>query len=182
MFHQCEKCAIIFIEMTQAAEGEPSQEFSLPTVVEGDLEEIPGVGVGTDVTMGKIDPATGESLAVSFDFNGKVASGQLNIQGRAGKGCALYVRPPDADRSNHTSSILRIDRMSDGSYWLHTRNSIYRLVIGTAKKLDLSDAKEDGAERAAPVIEADREQGGTPAGGQRVKNRSWLSWILRRRS
>ncbi|PIR50036.1 hypothetical protein COU79_01610 [Candidatus Peregrinibacteria bacterium CG10_big_fil_rev_8_21_14_0_10_54_7] len=168
--------------MPQAAEGEPSQEFSLPTVVEGDLEEIPGVEVGTDVTMGKIDPATGEFLAASFDFNGKVARGQLNIEGRAGKGCALYVRPQGADKSNHTSTIQRIDRMSDGSFWLHTVNSVYRLMIGAAGELGLSDAGEDGAERAAPVIEVDREGGGTPAGGQRVKNRSWLSWILRRRN
>jgi len=171
--------------MTQAAEGEPGQEFSLPTVVEGDLGEIPGVKVGTDVTMGKIDPATGEFLAASFDFNGKVLEGRLNMEGKTGKGCVLYVRPPGTDRSNHTSSILRIDRMSDGSFWLHTVNSVYRLVIGAAGKLDLSAVEEgdpDGTAYDAPAADADREQGGTPAGGQRVKSRRWFSWILGRRN
>lgn len=164
-----------------SVDAEPRSEDSLPTAVEADLAEIPGIRLGTDVTMGKIDPATGEFLAVSFDFNGKVEKGQLNMEGRAGKGCALYVRPPGTDRSNHTSSILRIDRMSDGSFWLHTVNSVYRLVVGVAPHLDLGDVGKGGAESAAPVVEADREAGSTPAGGQRVKNRSWLDWVLRRR-
>jgi len=166
--------------MTQPSESVSGSAESIPRVLQADLAEIPEVGPGTEVTVTKIDLLTGEQVISQVDLNGKVWSGQKNMNGVVGTGLMMYVRPTDTNSSNHTSVIERIDQMSDGSYWLHTRHSVYRLVIGKAPNLDLSGLDEEEADGGMPVIEADRERGDTPVGAQRVENRGWLSRFFRR--
>lgn len=159
--------------MTQP-DREPSADSSLPTVAEEDIDLVPGVVIGTEVSVEKIDPVTGEPLLTALNFNGTVTRGQKNIEGTVRKGSLLYVLPTGEHESNHTSLISQIDRMSDGSFWLHTRNSVYRLVIGAADMLDLRDLEEP----VLPVVDADRETGGTVAGAGRKERRTLVQWIM----
>ena len=104
---------------------------SLPSVVESDLDHVPGVEIGTQVKAYKIDPDTGKQIGDSNAFVGMAYNGVGASEGGVYQHKSLYVLPPGRSphSPSHTSGIERIDKMSDGSYWLKTPNSMYRLEI-----------------------------------------------------
>jgi hypothetical protein len=72
---------------------------------------------------------------------------------------------------NRVSMIDHIDRMADGSFWLHTQNSVYRVEV-----LESNIAADAETTHFEP--EADREPGGTVAGDQRLENRGQTDDLL----
>jgi len=119
---------------------------NVPDIIETDMPEISGLSIGYPVGIYKIDPVTGKNLGQDNLLDGKLSSpapfnSSVNDQAVVCKGKRVYVLSPgleEVQRRNpdeacwpaHTSILIRIDKMGDGSYWLHTESgSVYRLEL-----------------------------------------------------
>jgi hypothetical protein len=168
------KNVIIYIEFPLKTIATPD-EFSgddtvdLPapqTIEEGDIEQVLGTFVGTSITLRKISAPSG--FPEGTEQSTVVQSGTHAPKHGIHKGQPMYY----GNRGQYISRIDHIDRMSDGSYWVHTQNSVYRVEV-------LDNAGDDTIMQADFVSpDADAETGGNPAGDGRVETRNNLDGLV----
>lgn len=148
--------------MATPEEFDPNETLDLPipvAVEESDIAEVPFAFTGTDMHMQKVQPESGVLYGPAIE--GIVQQGKSAPQGGIKKGQQLYY-----GNGRHTSPIERIDHMADGSYWVKTRTSHYRIEV--------SNTGGDDTISQFPPVEADAETGGNPAGDGRLKTRGEL--------
>tara|TARA_Y100000310_G_C20508212_1_gene727463 strand:- start:106 stop:582 length:477 start_codon:yes stop_codon:yes gene_type:complete len=141
-------------------------DFPKPEIVEPDIDTIPNCTIGSTVRVCKIDASDGLSIAETSESD--LRSGQHAPDDGVHKGQCMYYGP-----SERTSAIDHIDKMADGSYWIHTQNSVYRVEV-----LASNIVEEDTETTQFEVTPADREKGGTKTGNQRLDNRGKADDVL----
>jgi|GEM_PF-3958274 len=112
-----------------------------------DMPSVPGVVKGDAICLKRIDSKTGLEIEQKIPLTGMLAAScaiaidSPEYKASIDKGGHAYVvtqamkeqQKQNPDRGMfpaRTGRIDRIDRMSDGSYWLYTSKSVYRLSIG----------------------------------------------------
>ncbi|PIQ76284.1 hypothetical protein COU78_02060 [Candidatus Peregrinibacteria bacterium CG10_big_fil_rev_8_21_14_0_10_49_24] len=133
-----------------------------PTVVEADKECIEAAPVGTAIRLCKVHPSGIPASDVTETIVAQAGHARFAPKDGIWKDQCMYYGISGGQR---TSKIDHIDRMSDGSYWLHTQNSVYRVEL-------LDDADESTVFEAELVhLDADKETGGTHVGDRRLDYR-----------
>lgn len=93
------------------------------------VQSIPEITEGMHVCLQKIDPETGADIPQPVLLNGALSSGKPGRDATIRVGHRVYVDTSSNRIANSTSTVSRIDQMSDGTYRIVTAASTYRIIV-----------------------------------------------------